>query len=143
MHGLESLEDKGITSGGRFNAMREGSVDEVNEKGRWEKGDVGVIRVIHGEEVRTAGKGVGAGKKLSGDMDHFEVKVSKVNKPTCLAVVKCLGLTEIGQVLVVGEDLYWEGGAVEIVAPRLQGVNDCEEFSIVDVVVAFGGGEGL
>ena len=72
-------------------------------------------------------------------MDHLEVKVSKVNEPTRLAMVKCLGLTEIGQVLVVSEDLYWKGGAVEIVAPGLQGTNDCEEFPVVDVVVRSAG----
>ena len=44
---------------------------------------------------------------------------------------------------MVGEDLYWKGGAVEVVAPRFQGANDSEEFSIIDIVVAFSGGEGL
>ena len=43
MHGLESLEDEGVTCGGRFDAMREGGVDEVNEKGRWEESDVSVV----------------------------------------------------------------------------------------------------
>ena len=43
-----------------------------------------------------AGEGIRAGKKFSGYMDHLEVKVSEVNKPTCLAAVKRLGLTEIG-----------------------------------------------
>ena len=47
------------------------------------------------------------------------------------------------QVLVVGEDLYWKGGAVEIVVPRLQGANNSEEFAVVDVVIALGGGEEL
>ena len=52
-------------------------------------------------------------------------------------------MAEIDEVFVVGEDLYWEGGAVEVVAPRFQGANDGEEFAIIDIVVAFGGGEGL
>ena len=43
-----------------------------------------------------AGEGVRTGKEFSGYMDHFEVKVSEVNKPACLAAVKRLGLTEIG-----------------------------------------------
>ena len=90
-----------------------------------------------------AGEGVGASEEFARDMDHFEVKVSEVNEPARLAAVKCLGLTEIGQVLVVGEDLYWKGGAVEIVVPRLQGANNSEEFAVVDVVIALGGGEEL
>ena len=58
-------------------------------------------------------------------------------------MVECLGLPEIGEVFVVGEDLYWEGGAMKVVAPRFQGTNDGEEFAVIDIVVAFSGGEGL
>ena len=76
-------------------------------------------------------------------MDHCEVKVSEVNKPACLSTIKCLGLTEIGQVFVVGEDLYWKRGAMEVVTPRLQGANDGEEFTVVDIIVALRRGEGL
>ena len=76
-------------------------------------------------------------------MDHFKVEVGQVDEPTCLAVVKRLGLAEVGKVLVVGEDLYGEGGTVEIVTPGFQGTNDGEEFAIIDVVVPFCGGKGL
>ena len=44
---------------------------------------------------------------------------------------------------MVGEDLYRKGGAMEVVAPGFQGANDGEEFAVIDVVVALGGGEGL
>ena len=44
---------------------------------------------------------------------------------------------------MVGEDLHGEGRAVEIVAPRFQGANDGKEFSVVNIIVSFGGGEGL
>ena len=71
MHGLEGLEDEGITCGSRFDTMREGSVDEVNEKGRREEGDVGVVGVVCGEKIGAAGEGIGSGKELSGDVDHF------------------------------------------------------------------------
>ena len=141
VHRLESLEDEGVTRGRGFNAMREGSVNQVDKKGRWEESDVGVVRVIHGEEVRSAGKGVRASKKLSGHVDHLEVKVSKVNKPTCLAAVKHLRLTKIGKILMIGEDLHRERGAVEVVAPGFQGANDSKEFAIIYVVVAFSGRE--
>ena len=76
-------------------------------------------------------------------MDHFEVKVGKVDKPTRLAAVERVGLSEVGEVLVVGEDLHRERGTVKIVAPGLQGTKYCKEFAVVDVVVALGGGEGL
>ena len=54
-----------------------------------------------------------------------------------------MGLAEIGEVFVVGEDLHREGGAMEVVVPRFQGADDGEKFTIIDIIVAFGGGEGL
>ena len=74
-------------------------------------------------------------------MDHFKVEVSEVDEPTRLAAVKRLGLSEVGEVLVVGEDLHRERGTVKIVAPGPQGANHCKKFAVVDVVVALGGGE--
>ena len=38
---------------------------------------------------------------------------------------------------MVGEDLYREGGTVEVVAPGFQGANDSEKFSIIDIIVSF------
>ena len=52
-------------------------------------------------------------------------------------------MAEIGEVFVVGEDLHREGGAVEVVSPRLQGANNGEKFAIIDIVIPFSGGEGL
>ena len=54
-----------------------------------------------------------------------------------------MGLTKVGKVLVVGEDLHRKGGTMEVMAPGLQGANDSEEFAIIDVVVTLGRGEGL
>ena len=60
VHGLESVEDEGVAGGGGFNSVGEGGVNEVNEEGRREKGDVSVVGVIVGEEVGSAGEGIGA-----------------------------------------------------------------------------------
>ena len=96
VHRLEGLEDKGVTHRGGLNAVGEGGVDEVDEEGRSKEGDIGVVGVIRGEEVRSAGEGIGASKKFSRDMNHFEVKIRKVNEPMFLAAVERLGLMEIG-----------------------------------------------
>ena len=143
MHGLEGLEDKGVSRGRGFNVVGKGGVNQVDKEGRREEGDIGVVRVIHGEEIRSTGEGVGASKKFSGDMDHLQVEIGKVNEPACLAMVERLGLSEVGEILMVGEDLHREGGTMEIMAPGFQGANDGKEFSVIDVVVSFGGGEGL
>ena len=78
--------------------MGEGSVDEIDEKGWREEGDVGVVEIVHGEKIRAAGKGIGPSEEFSGNVDHFEVKVCEVDKPTCLSAVERLGLSEIGEV---------------------------------------------
>ena len=61
MHRLEGLEDEGVTRRGGFNAVGECGVDKVYKEGRGKEGDIGVIGVVSGEEVGSAGEGVGAG----------------------------------------------------------------------------------
>ena len=76
-------------------------------------------------------------------MDHFEIEICKVEEPVSLMVVQVLGLTEVGQVLMIGENLNWEGGALEVMVPGVEATDDGKEFSVVDVVVVFSGGEQL
>ena len=76
-------------------------------------------------------------------MDHFQVKVRKVDEPAGLSSVEVLGGTEVGEVFVVGEDLDRERGSMEVVSPRLQGADDGEEFSVVNVIVSLSWGERL
>ena len=113
VHGLESLENEGVARGYGLNAMGEGSVNQVDEEGRREEGDVSVVGIIHGKEVGSTGEGIGTSKKCTRDMNHFQVKVCKVNEPACLAAVERLGLAEIGKVLMVSEDLHRKGGAMK------------------------------
>ena len=143
VHGLKSLEDKGVARRCGFDTVGEGGVDKVHEEGWREEGDIGVVGVIRREEVGSAGEGVGPSKEFARDMDHFEVEIGKVDQPARLSAVKRLGLAEIREVLVVGEDLYREGGPMEIVSPGLQGTNDSKKFAIIDVVIPFGRGKGL
>ena len=44
---------------------------------------------------------------------------------------------------MVGEDLDKEGRSREVLSPCFKGVEDGEEFSVIDVVVTFSGGERL
>ena len=52
-----------------------------------------------------------------------------------------LGFSEVGEVLVVGEYLNREMGALEVMVPTLQPSKYCKEFSVIDVVVLFCRGE--
>ena len=143
VHRLEGLENERVSRGCGFNVVGEGGVNQVDKEGRWEEGDVSVVRIVRGEEVGSAREGIGTSKKFTRDMDHFQVNVSKVDEPACLVAIERLGLVEIGKVLVVSEDLHREGGAMKIVAPGFQGADNSKEFSVVDIVVPLGGGEGL
>ena len=49
MHRLEGLKNEGVSYGGGLNVMREGGVNQVDKKGRWEESDIGVVRVICGK----------------------------------------------------------------------------------------------
>ena len=93
--------------------MGEGDVNDINEE-RWGKEGNSVIVVVRvGKEVRMAREGVRAGEKL----DHFQVKVCEVDEPTGLSSVEVLGGTEVGEVLMVSEDLDWERGSMKVVLP--------------------------
>ena len=74
-------------------------------------------------------------------MDHFQIEVSEVNEPTGLSLIESLGGTEVGEFLMVSEDLYRERGPMEVVSPRLQRTNDGKEFPVIDVIVSFCRGE--
>ena len=83
------------------------------------------------------------GRESSRNIDHLEIEVCKVNEPMSLVAVEILWLVEVCQVFMVSENLDWERGALEVVAPGLETSNDCKEFVIVDIVVSFSGGEQL
>ena len=71
VHGLEGLEDEGVTRRGRLDAVGEGGVDKVYKEGRREEGDIGVVGVISGEKVGSTGEGIGTSQEFAGNMDHF------------------------------------------------------------------------
>ena len=76
-------------------------------------------------------------------MGELEVKVCQIYKPAGLLAVEMLGLAEIREVFMVGEYLYWERGSLKVMAPCLQGVDDSEEFSVIDIIVSFSWEEGV
>ena len=67
--------------------------------------------------VGAAGESIWGANIFSRDMGKAKVKLRKVKKPASLAAIEFLGLSEVGEVLMVGEDLDWGGGSEEIVSP--------------------------
>ena len=92
-------------------------VDDVDKERRGKESDSIVVIVGMGKKVRVAGEGVWTRKKPSWDIDHVQIEVGGVNKPMGLSMIEVLGGVEVGEVLVVGEDLYRERISVEIVSP--------------------------
>ena len=84
-----------------------------------------------------AGEGIRSGEETAWDVDDFQIEVGEIEQPSCLAMVEILCLTEVCQVLVVGEDLDGEQGSVEVMSPGFQGTDDCEKLSVVDIIVSF------
>ena len=57
-------------------------------------------------------------------------------------MTKILGLFEISQILMIRYHGYRVFCASEVMAPFFQGLDDCKEFSIIDIVVSFSRREG-
>ena len=74
---------------------------------------------------------------MTQDVDDFQIEVDKIEQPLSLTAVEVLGLMEVHQVFMVSENLYREGGSVEIISPGFQDMDDGKEFSVIDVIVAF------
>ena len=139
---LQVMEDEGVRLGRVTDVLMQFCVNEVDKEGVGEEDSRRVIQVV-GVEIGAAGESIRSGKEAARDMDDFEVKISEVEQPPRLAAIEVLGLTEVRQVLVICEDLYGEGGTVEVVSPGLQGADDHEEFSVINVIVSFSGDERL
>ena len=84
------------------------------------------------------GEGIRSSKEVAWDMDDFQIKVCEVEQPLCLMTVEVLCLTEVHQVFVISKDLDRKRGSMKIVPPGFQGMDDCKEFPVIDVIISFG-----
>jgi hypothetical protein len=60
----------------------------------------------------------------------------------CLAAVENLGSSEVLQILVIHDDIYWKLRAIQVVSPDSEGFKDGKEFFVMDIVVQFHRVEG-
>ena len=135
---MESIEDKGVGCEGSSKPFGEGGVNEVDKEGVRKEGDVLIVRVREGNMIWAARECIWGTKVFPWDVGKVKIKFREVKKPASLAAVEFLGLSEVGEVLMVSEYLDWGGGSKEIVSPGIQGSHDCEEFSVVNVIVVLG-----
>ena len=55
-----------------------------------------------------------------------------------MSPIEFLCCSEVGEVLVIRDNIDWRGGALKEVAPGFESFEDSKEFLVMDVVVAFG-----
>ena len=52
-----------------------------------------------------------------------------------------LGAGEVLQVLVVSDHIDQRGGALEVMSPVLEGLEDCQELLVMGVIIQLRGGQ--
>ena len=74
--------------------------------------------------------------------DHpFNVKVLEKESPMSLMMGEFTRVLYIRKIFVVSNDGNRERGALKIVFPLRESKNDCKEFVVINIIVAFGEGE--
>ena len=73
----------------------------------------------------------------------MKVKILEEHHPAGLGMREFLGLAEVSQILVIGEQSDGMSGPLQVMAPVFESMNDGEQLLIVDVIIPFGGRECL
>ena len=135
------FKHKGIRGRGGFNVAGECKVKGVDDHGFRQDGSISVVS--RGVKVIPPGESI-SGSHVSprGDLPD-EIKVLKKEGPSSLLMRKFTRVLEIGEILVVGEDRDGVRSSLQVLLPFDESEDDGEELSIIYVVVAFCGGEGL
>ena len=117
----------------------EGKIEGINYG--WFRNNGGVIIVEGSVDLVIARESVGRSEFSARKDLPDNVKVLEEKRPSGLSTGEFAGVFEVGQVLVIGDDSDRMGRALNVLSPFSEGKDDCKEFSIVDVVVSFGGEE--
>ena len=73
----------------------------------------------------------------------MKVEILEEHHPVGLATREFLGLAEVSQILVIGEQSDGMSGPLQVMAPVFESMNDGEQLPIVDVIISFSGRECL
>ena len=76
-------------------------------------------------------------------MNHSEVVLLEEMGPSSLLMIEILGFFEVGEILMVGEDLKRVDGVDKVVTPFLQGENDGSHLQVCSMVILFCVGERM
>ena len=76
-------------------------------------------------------------------MDEMKVKILEEHHPVGLMTREFLGLTEVSQVFVIGEQSDGMSRSLQIMMPMFESVNDGKQLPIVNVIILLSGRERL
>ena len=71
------------------------------------------------------------------------MKVWEEEKPLGLSARQFAGFFKVDEILVVWQNLHGKGGSEEILSSFFKAIDNSQQLLIKDIVVVFGGGEGL
>ena len=106
----------------------------MNEKIIRKKSNVVIIR--RNVRVNKSGKGIGRPHSRTRDMNKVKIKILEKHHPACLAARQFLRLAEVHKILVIGEESDRVTGALEVVVPVVQGMDDSKQLAIIDVIIS-------
>ena len=135
----ENTKDEGVRRGGFSDGGREFKVESIDDDGVRNNGGIsivkgGVLGILAREST------CGAHTRTWGD-HPFNVKVLEKESPTSLTMGEFTRVFYIRKIFVVGNNRNRERGALKIMFPLRKSKNECEEFVVVDIIVAFSEGE--
>ena len=92
-------------------------------------------------DVPTASEGIGLCSEVSRAEVDGEVELGEVLQSAGLTAGQDLGAGEILQVLVVSDHIDWRGGALKVMSPVLEGLEDGQQLLVMGVIVQLRGGQ--
>ena len=92
-------------------------------------------------DIPTASEGIRFRSEVSRAEADGEVELGEVLRPAGLMAGQDLGAGEILQVLVVGDHIDRRGGALKVVSPVLEGLEDGQELLVMGIIVQLRGGQ--
>ena len=133
------MKDEGVKRGRFSNGGSKFKVESIDDDRVRNNGGIsvvkgGVLGILARESIR------GAHARTQGD-HPFNVKVLEKESPTSLMTGKFMRVLYIRKIFVVGNDGNGERGALKIMFSLRESKNNCKEFAVVNIIVAFGKGD--
>ena len=66
-----------------------------------------------------------------------KIKLGQIFRPVSLTASEDLSSRKVGEIFIVGDDVYQKVWTLQVVSPNLECLKDCEEFFIVNIIVEF------